>query len=207
MCPALSREICPVCCGTKRETGIRCPETCGYLTSSRAHPPVQVHRQQSDDIESLAPGMMGLSEPRQQLYLFSLTLIERFRGDQLDAAVDADVVAGLDALAATYDTAARGLIYEQQAPTAPARRIAAGIRGVFDELGRDRPSGFAADAAEVLRRLGDRAREIGAASPGSPRAFLDLAARVARRFATPERAGEPGGATPPPSAGSGLIIP
>jgi len=208
MCPALGREICPVCCGTKRETEIRCPQSCGYLSSARAHPPVQVLRQQSDDLEALASGMTGLSEPRQQLYLFSLTLLERFRGEGLDAAVDADVVAGFEALAATYDTAARGLIYEPQASSAPARRLAAGIQGVFEELGRDRPSGFAADAAEVLRRLADRAREVSKATSGSSRTFLELAGRVAQRFGP--SGGAPGEMDPPPaesSAGSGLIIP
>jgi hypothetical protein len=208
MCPALGREICPVCCGTKREIEIRCPESCGYLSSARAHPPAQVLRRQSDDLEALAPGMTGLSEPRQQLYLFSLTLLERFRGEGLDAAVDADVVSGLEALAATYDTAARGLIYEPQPSSAPARRLTAGIQSVFEELGRDRPSGFAADAAEVLRRLADRAREVSKATSGSSRTFLELAGRVAHRF------GPSGGALgemdPPAaesSAGSGLIIP
>jgi hypothetical protein len=151
---------------------------------------------------------MGLSEPRQQLFLFTLTLVDRFRGDGLDAAVDADVAAGLEALAASYDTAARGLIYEQRAPTAPAQRLATGIRSVFDELGRGRPTGFAADAAEVLRRLADRVRDVGASTPASPRVFLDLASRVARRF------GAPGGAPDEvdalaarPSSESRLIIP
>ena len=207
MCPALSREICPVCCGTKRETEVRCPDTCGYLSSSRAHPPAQVRRQQSDDLEALAPGLTGLSEPRQQLYLFTLTLIERFRGDGLDAAIDADVLSGLESLAASYDTATRGLIYEQQASTAPARRLAAGIRGVFDELGRDRPSGFAADAAEVLRRLADRASRVSAGA-GGQRVFLDLASRVARRFGGPDAGpADPGGPAVQPPAGSGLILP
>lgn len=204
-CPALAREICPVCCGTKREVEIACPPDCGYLVSSREHPPAQVRRQQAGDLEVLAPGMTGLSEPRQQLYIFTLALLERFRGDGLDAAVDADVVAGLDALASTYDTVARGLIYEQPAATAPGQRIAAGIRGVFDELGRGRPTGFAADAAEVLRRLADRAREIGSASPADPRAFLQIAGRVARRFGTPDA--EPAAAEAPAPGASGLIIP
>lgn len=208
LCPALSREICPVCCGTKREVEIRCPETCGYLTSSRTHPPARIRRQQSDDIEALAPGMMGMSEPRQQLFLFSLTLIDRFRGDGLDAAVDADVVSALESLAATYDAAARGLIYEQPAGTAPAQRLAAGIRSVYEELGRNRPSGFAADAAEVVGRLADRARDIGGATPASPRTFLELAGRVARRFKDPEGAsGEPDATAAHAAAGSGLILP
>ena len=150
----------------------------------------------------------GPLEPRQQLYLFTLTLFERFRGDGLDAALDADVISALEALAATYDTASRGLIYEQQAATAPAQRLAAGIRGVFDELGHGRPSGFAADAAEVLRRLANRARSVSADSPRSTRAFLDLAARVARRFGSPDAApADPGAQAAQTPSGSGLILP
>ena len=207
-CPALQRDICPVCCGTKREVEIRCPDSCGYLASARTHPPAQARRQQSDDIEALAPGMAGLSEARQQLYLFSLTLVDRFRGDGLDAATDTDAASALEALAGTYDAAARGLIYEQRAATASAERMAAGIREVFDELGRGRPTGFAADAAETLRRLAERVAAIARQSPGAPRAFLDLAGRVARRFGGPEDAGGGPAASPAqPAAGSGLILP
>ena len=91
----------------------------------------------------------------------------------------------------------------------PAQRLAVGIRGVFDDLGRGRPSAFAADAAEVLRRLADRAREVSGAGTGSSRTFLELASRVARRFGTPDDGmpGEPETAPARPSAGSGLILP
>ena len=206
-CPALDRDICPVCCGTKREGEIRCPATCGYLSSARAHPPARIRRQQSEDLEILAPGMAGLAESRQQLYLFCLTLIERFKGDGLDAATDADVAAALDALAGTYDAAAGGIIYEQQAGSVPAQRIVVGVRGVFEELGRGRPSGFAADAAEVLRRLAERVREVARRSPAAPRAFQELAGRVARRFGPEQSPGEPSGPVGQPSGGSSLIIP
>jgi hypothetical protein len=194
VCPALNREICPVCCGTKRRVEIRCPDTCGYLATAQAHPPARIRRQQEHDFEALAPGMAGLSEPRQQLFLFSLTLIERFRGEGLDAAIDADVTGALEALASTYETEARGLIYERRAASAPAQRLAAGIREVFDQLGKGRPSGFAADAAEVLRRLADRVRAISGPPAAAPRAFLELAGRVALRMSGPAAApGQPDG--------------
>jgi hypothetical protein len=200
-CPALARDICPVCCGTKREAEIRCPADCPYLAAARSHPPASVRRQQDEDLAVLSPALSGLSEARQQLFLFTLTLIDRFRGDGLDAAGDADAASAAAALAATFETASKGLIYEQRPDSVPAQRIADGIRGMFDQLGRGRPSGFAADAAAVLRQVEDRVRSVQRAAPGDSRAFLALAARMARRL------GGPGVEAPPaedgPASGSG----
>jgi hypothetical protein len=78
--------------------------------------------------------------------LFALTLLDRFRGEGLDAASDADAASAAAALAGTYETASRGLIYEQRPDSVPAQRIVDGIRGMFEQIGRGRPSGFAADA-------------------------------------------------------------
>jgi hypothetical protein len=187
-CPALARDICPVCCGTKRQVEIRCPESCVYLSTARAHPPASVRRQQDQDLAALSPALGSLSEARQQLLLFSLTLVDRFSGTGLEAATDADVALAAAALAATYETEARGVIYEHRAESAAAQRMAAGIRGVFDQLGRDRPSGFAADAAVVLRQLEDRVRSVERLQPSDPKAFLALAGRMAKRLGSPEAA-------------------
>ena len=95
------------------------PRPAAISSSARAHPPAQVRRQQSDDFEALAPGMMGLSEPRQQLYLFTLTLVDRFRGDGLEPPSMRTSARGSRRWPPRYDTAARGLIYEQQAADCP----------------------------------------------------------------------------------------
>ena len=76
----------------------------------------------------------------------------------------------------------------------PGRRIAAGIREVYEELGRNRPSGFAADAAAVLRQLEDVVTSVQRSSPTDQRAFLGLAERLSAVLRPP-------GA--PPAAGSG----
>lgn len=203
-CPALDREICPVCCGTKRRTEIRCPDTCPYLANAEAHPPVAVRRQQERDLAVLAPALTGLSEPQQQLFFLTLTLVARAAGETLalDSASDADVADAAGALAGTYETAAKGLIYEQRPGSLPAQRIAEGIREVYDNLGRTRPSGFAAEAARVLRRLEERVGEAHRAGLDARRGFLDLAARVAGRFGPLD--GE-GPSEAPPS--SSIIIP
>ena len=184
-CPALGREICAVCCGTKREVEISCPSDCRYLVASRFHPPASVRKQQDQDLGALMPALSSLSEPRQQLFLFTLTLVDRFRGEGLDAAADVDAASAAAALAATFETASKGLIYEQRPDSIPAQRMADGIRGVLEQLVQGRPSSFAADAAIVLRQLEDRVRAVGAASPGDPRAFLALAGRFAKRLGGP----------------------
>jgi len=183
-----------VCCGTKRQVDIRCPESCGYLSSARSHPPAAVRRQRDRDMDAILPALAGLSEARQQLFLYTLTLVDRLRGDGLEAATDADAASAARALAETYETASRGLIYEHRADSLPGRRIAAGIREVYEELGRNRPSGFAADAAAVLRQLEDVVTSVQRSSPTDQRAFLGLAERLSAVLRPP-------GA--PPAAGSG----
>ena len=210
-CPALGREICAVCCGTKREIEIACPPGCGYLTASRTHPPAAVRRQQDQDVGAVSPALAGLSEPRQQLFLFTMTLADRFRGEGLDAAADADAASAAAALAATFETASKGLIYEQRPDSVPAQRMADGIRGVLEQLGRGRPSSFAADAAVILRRLQECVDAVRRASPDDPRAFLALAGRLSRRLGGPGPAGAedgvPGGGPAAAGPGPSIILP
>jgi AcrR family transcriptional regulator len=151
--------------------------------------------------------MGGLSDARQQLFLFCLTLADRFRGEGLDAALDEDVAGAFETLASTYETASHGLIYEPRGPSVPAQRLAGEIRGVFEELGRGRPSGFAGDAAEVLRRLGDRVRATRKREPANPRAFIELAGRIAHRFSSDPATGPSAPHDGQPPAGPALIIP
>ena len=181
-----------MCCGTKRETEIRCPDGCTYLASARTHPAAVVRKQLDQDMAWLAPGMIGLSEPQQRLLLLLLTLTSRFRGDGLEAARDSDVADASGSLAATFETASKGLIYEQRAGSLPAQRLAGELRSVLDELGRERPSAFARDAAIVLRRLEQRARDIEKLS-ASPVGFLDLAGRLTRQVGSQSGAGEVAG--------------
>jgi hypothetical protein len=157
---------------------------------------------------ALAPAITRLSEARQQLFLFTLTLINRFKGEGLDAAADADVVSAVEALAATYETASRGVIYEHRAERLAAQRMAGGLRGVLEDLGKDRPSGFAIDVAEVLRQIADRVRAVQRLSPSDPRAFLQLAGRLAAHFgASDQGAQQAGGPRPGEPGGSSIILP
>jgi hypothetical protein len=192
-----------VCCGTKRRIEIRCPDTCIYLNNAQAHPPVVVRRQQERDLAILVPALSGMAEAHQQLFFLTLSLIARDRDDDLGlhAACDADVADAAATLAATYETAARGLIYEQRAGSLPAQRLVAEIRRVYDDLGRERPSGFASDAARVLRRIAERVEEAHRAGLDPRRGFLELAGRVAGQM------GAPSAEEPAAPSSSSIIIP
>ena len=157
----------------------------------------------------LTPALGGFSEARQQLFLFALTLVDKFRGDGLDAASDEDAASAAAALAGTYETASRGLIYEQRPDSIPAQRMADGLKNMFEQLGRGRPSGFAADAAAVLRQLEDRIRVVQRSTPGDSRAFLGLAGRMTRRLDGTglEGAAVEGKAAPGGGGNPSIIIP
>jgi hypothetical protein len=88
--------------------------------------------------------------------------------------------------------------------------MADGIRGMLDQLGRGRPSSFAADAAAVLRQLEDRVGAVQRAAAGDPRAFLSLAARVTRRLGGPapgEAPAESEAGSAGRSSGPSIILP
>lgn len=180
-CPALAQTICPVCCATKRETQIACPETCRYLASGREHPSATVRRQQERDVATLLPSLHGLTERQQQLYFLFQTVLASTQSDGLVRLVDEDVAEGAAAAAATLETAARGLVVEHSPPSVPARRLTEGLLAL---LGRVREQGatvYDREAAAVLRAIERGARETRtrAAGAGDPAtAYLSLMARL-----------------------------
>ena len=113
-CPALGKQICTVCCGTKRLTEIACPDTCVYLTSARHHPPAVVQRQQELDRAMVLPLLQGLSERQARVFLMIAALMSRHQPEALQQLLDADIAQAAEALAATIETAGRGILYEHR---------------------------------------------------------------------------------------------
>jgi hypothetical protein len=95
--------------------------------------------------------------------------------------MDADVAEALRALAATYETASRGVIYEHRAASMPAERLAAALKPILLEAGKHGGSAFERDATMVLRRLADASDHLRTTSAAGPRALLDLLSRVIRK--------------------------
>jgi hypothetical protein len=197
-CPALHQTICPVCCGTKRLAEIACPDDCVYLTSAREHPAAVVKKQQEHDVAILLPTLQGLTERQYQLFFLFQSLIARHTPEGFTRLVDDDVAEAAAAVAATLETAARGVIYEHATQSLPAQRLATEMKAMLAEMRQQGATVYDREAAIVLRAVEKGAREIGGLEAGGA-SYLTLMARLLQR----NRA-----TAPAPSAGaSSLIIP
>ena len=180
-CPALGRKFCTVCCATKRQTEIRCPADCRYLASAQSHPPAVVQRRQERDARFLLPIVAGLRPEQYELFFFVQHLlhgIDRAGALPLD---DRAVRESAEALAKTYDTASKGIIYEHQASSPPAERLSQELKPLLDDPpAAGGPRARERDLAEVLRRVEQAAAGAEAALDGGGRAYLDLAGRLAK---------------------------
>lgn len=177
-CPALDKQICAACCGTKRLVQIRCPSDCAWLAVAREHPPAAIVRQQQRDIGFLVQFMRDLSERQSRLFFLLTTFLARYEAPELQTPIDEDVAEAMAALAATYETAARGLIYDHRPASVLAERLTTALKPVLAEAGKGAGSSFERDAALVLRRLEEAVRDVRALEPSNREAFLDLLRRV-----------------------------
>jgi hypothetical protein len=177
-CPALDKQICAVCCGTKRLVQIRCPSDCAWLATAREHPPATVVRQRQQDVGILSRILRDLSERQSQLLFLVTTFLATYQPTELHAPIDDDVVEAISSLAATFETASRGLIYDHRPASVLAERLATSLRPVLEEAGRGAGSSFERDAAVVLRRLEDAVRDVRTFDQINRQAFLELLRRV-----------------------------
>jgi hypothetical protein len=109
-CPAKDRQICAICCGTKREIEIDCPSNCSYLRAGRDY---EAEKGTPD------PELMARVQRIDEDFLFRFTpvlnmigrevIVERAESSWL---VDNDLVEVLKALTATMKTLSSGIYYE-----------------------------------------------------------------------------------------------
>jgi len=190
-CPALQQTICPVCCGTKRLTEIQCPDDCVYLTSAREHPAAIVKRQQDHDVAILLPTLQGLSERQHQLFFLFQSLIARHTPEGFTRLLDDDVADAAAAVAATLETAARGVIYDHAAESRPAQRLASDMKAMLADIQKQGVKVYDREVAIVLRAIEKGARETRKIEPGDA-SYLTLMARLLQRNRTgKESAAEP----------------
>jgi hypothetical protein len=180
---------------------IACPSDCSYLASARQHPPAAAVRQQQDDVSTVVHVMRDLNERQSRLFFLLVTFLVRYQPPELHSFLDEDIADAMAALAATYETAARGVIYEHRPESLSAERLTNGLKPVLAEAGQTGGTPFQRDAAVVLRRVEAAAREALGSAPGNRRQFLDLIRRVIR---TPEDEGRDG---TPADEGPRVIIP
>lgn len=200
-CPALGRSICSVCCGTKRLVEINCPESCPHLSAARANPAAAVRRQTDADLSLLLPTIRSLTERQHQLFFLLQTAITKHRPDGFARLRDADVADAAGSVAATLETAAKGLIYEHPTQSAVAQKLAAELTDLLARIRQDGATMYDREAAITLRAIEQGARTVSGPS-GDPDGYLNLMARVLQV----NRAAESPGGEPAP-APSSIILP
>ncbi len=171
-----------------------------------------IQRQQERDARFLLPIIAGLSQRQYQLFFLVQGTFLRL-ADSGEMPVNDDVVRDTaQALAATYETASKGIIYEHRPSSLPAERLARDLKPLLEGKDDQRPVASETDLVEVLRRVERAAADARTALGGDARAYLDLVGRLMKSSsagdATSDDAAAPGGQ----QAGSGgtpssLIIP
>lgn len=143
-----------MCCGTKRLVEIACPADCAYLGAAEKHPAAAVKRRQERDISVLMSALGRLSQGQLQLFFVLQAFITRFAPQgTLARLVDADVAEAAGALAATLETAERGVVYEHQCASVVAEELRRALRVFLSEVGKGGGSRFDREVAVVLRGI------------------------------------------------------
>ena len=149
------------------------------------------------------PLLHELTGRQQELVLLIQGLLLRDR-EATPGLRDIDVEHAVRALAETYETASRGIIYEHAAGVASAERLSAAIRMLIDTLQEKGMRIGDADVAGALRRIEQGARDARAALPGGDAAYLDLLKRL---HPADGQTRDPAADEPAGTGGSGLIVP
>ena len=130
-CPAKGKEICAVCCGTKREVEIDCPRDCVYLQTGREY--------ETERIAKTSPA------PRRTERLWNPQFLRRTQATmggmcqtiaetrkQLPELIDADVDAVLEALTKTFDVLDKGIYYDSRPASFVQQALYAGLKRLLE---------------------------------------------------------------------------
>jgi hypothetical protein len=126
--------------------------------------------------------MRDLNQRQSQLFFLVSTFLVRHHPPELQPLIDDDAAEAAEALAATLETSARGVIYEHRPASLPAERLVASLKPLLVEAGGPNAgTAFERDAAFVLRRISEAARAARTTDEDNRRAFLDLLGRIIKR--------------------------
>ena len=165
-----------------------------YLAAAREHPAAVVRRRQAEDVARLAPTIRHLTERQYELFFLFQSVITRHRPDGLARLVDADVADAAAALAATLETASRGVIYEHRPQSQPAQSLATAMKALLDDIRKQGAKVYDGEAAIALRAIEQGARTVHAPHE-SDAVYLELARRLLQvdTAETPQPAASPSG--------------
>jgi hypothetical protein len=190
-CPALAREICTVCCATKRLIEIQCTEDCRYLESGQRHPAAVIQRQIDRDVTMLMVSLGRLSEQQLQLFFLLQSMVLSYKPDGLARVVDSDVALATGALAGSLETASKGVIFEVATASVVAEGLRRAMRPVIEEITKNSGSRAEREVAIVLRAMERGARHEGGHIPEGDTSYLDLVGRVFQQRPQPRTSEKP----------------
>ena len=173
-----------------------------YLASAREHPAAIVRRQQERDVAVLLPMIQHLTERQYQLFFVFQTVIARHKPEGFARLVDDDVADAAAALAATLETASRGVIYEHTTQSIVAQRLMTEMKALLAEMREQGATVYDGEAAIALRAIEQSARRA-RASGGGDSAYLTLMSRLLQQKTSGRKEAEPAGR----AEGSSLILP
>jgi hypothetical protein len=159
---------------------ITCPPDCVYLTTAQRHPAAAVKRQQEQDLVVLLSAIGRLSESQLQIFFVLHTFIARFKPESWTL-TDADVGDAAGALAASFETASRGVLYEQQSSSPAAEALRRELKTFLAKLASDSGAGgtrFEREVAVVLRGIERGAKHDAPGIGTGPVDYLTLVARI-----------------------------
>ena len=119
-----------------------------------------------------------------ELNILLLSVIARERAEGFGRFVDDDVAEAAGALAATLETARRGLIYEHAPQSLLAQRLITAMKGLLEQL-RAQTRVYEGEVAIVLRAIEQAAKET-RKHQGGDTAYLALVRRLMRHTQAPE---------------------
>ena len=133
----------------------------------------------------LRPSIRHLTERQYQLFFLFHTLIARHKPQGFARLLDSDIADAAGSLAATLETAARGVIYEHE-PQAPAARALSGeMKAILAEMREQGTVVYDTETAIVLRAIEQGAKALKEPGEGDA-AYMDLLARLLQLTATPQ---------------------
>jgi hypothetical protein len=142
-----------------------------------------VRRRQEDDVARLAPTIRHLTERQYELFFLFHSVITRHHPEGLARLVDMDVAEAAAAMAATLETAARGVIYEHTPHSPPARSLTTALKALLDEVRKQGAKVYDGEAAIALRAIEQGARTVRAPHENDT-AYLELVRRLLQVDAT-----------------------
>ena len=122
----------------------------------------------------LLPTIRHLTERQYQLFFLLQSTITNHTPDGLARLIDADVADAAGAVAATLETASRGVIYEHAAQSLPGQKLAGELKATLEDIQKHGARVFDHEVAVTLRAIEQGAREGG----GDATSYLALIRRL-----------------------------